>query len=235
MNLQIRQREPELMDQPGLCDQEHGNALAGLGRVNWWSRSSSIFWKPLLQLAQSAGAEPLKILDIASGGGDVSVDLAIRGRRAGLNVEIAGCDISEYAVRYATEQARRRQLENVHFFQSDIFQEPAERKYDLVMCSLFLHHLDEPQAVQLMQWMSESTRHLMLINDLRRTRLGYCLAWAGCRLLTRSPIVHTDGPISVAGAFSIEEAEQLARQAGLEKVQITRHWPQRFLLEWSRV
>jgi len=235
MNLQIRQREPELMDQPGLCDQEHGNALAGLGRVNWWSRSSSIFWKPLLQLAQSAGAEPLKILDIASGGGDVSVDLAIRARRAGLNVEIAGCDISEYAVRYATEQARRRQLENVHFFQSDIFQEPAEQKYDLVMCSLFLHHLDESQAVQLMQWMSESTRHLMLINDLRRTRLGYCLAWAGCRLLTRSPIVHTDGPISVAGAFSIEEAEQLARQAGLEKVQITRHWPQRFLLEWSRV
>ncbi len=48
MNLQIRQREPELMDQPGLCDQEHGNALAGLGRVNWWSRSSSIFcWHSL--------------------------------------------------------------------------------------------------------------------------------------------------------------------------------------------
>ncbi|QDU49255.1 methyltransferase domain-containing protein [Gimesia panareensis] len=235
MNLQIRQREPELMDQPGLSDSEHGNALMGLRRVNWFSRSSSIFWKPLLKLAQTSDQRPLQILDIASGGGDVSIDLAMRAQQAGLDVDITGCDISEYAVRHATELAQRRHLKNVHFFQNDIFQEPAEQKYDLVMCSLFLHHLDEPRAVQLMKWMSESTRHLMLINDLRRTRLGYWLAWGGCRLLTRSQIVHTDGPISVAAAFSVEEAEQLAQQAGLTDIHISRQWPQRFLLEWSRV
>ncbi|QGQ22413.1 methyltransferase domain-containing protein [Gimesia benthica] len=235
MNLQIRQREPELMDQPGLSDAEHGSALTGLSRVNWFSRSSSIFWGPLSKLAQTIDQRPVKILDIASGGGDVSIDLAMRARQTGLDIEISGCDISEYAVRHATERAQQKGLEKIHFFQSDIFQEPAERRYDLVMCSLFLHHLDEPQAVQLMQWMSESTRHLLLINDLRRTRLGYWLAWCGCRLLTRSPIVHTDGPISVAAAFSIDETEQLARQAGLNQVQISRHWPQRFLLEWSRV
>lgn len=234
MNLQIRQREPELMDQPGLSDSEHGNALMGLRRVNWFSRSSSMFWKPLLKLSQTSDQRPLRILDIASGGGDVSIDLATRARQAGLDVEITGCDISEYAVQHATELAQHRHLKNVHFFQNDIFQEPAEQKYDLVMCSLFLHHLDEPQAVQLMKWMAESTRHLMLINDLRRTRLGYWLAWGGCRLLTRSPIVHTDGPISVAAAFSVEEAEQLAQQAGLTDFHISRQWPQRFLLEWSR-
>jgi len=234
MNLKSRQREPELMDQPGLSDHEHGNALAGLGRVNWWSRSSNRFWPPLLKLAQSTQDRPLQILDIASGGGDVSISLALRARQAGIDVEIAGCDISEYAIRHATELAQRKQLQNVRFFQRDIFQEPAEQKYDLVMCSLFLHHLDPPQAVELLKWMSESTRHLILINDLRRTRLGYWMAWFGCRLLTRSHIVHTDGPISVAAAFSIEEAKQLAEQAGLDKIHITRHWPQRFLLEWSR-
>ncbi|MCA9021331.1 MAG: hypothetical protein KDA74_14375, partial [Planctomycetaceae bacterium] len=61
------------------------------------------------------------------------------------------------------------------------------------------------------------------------------LAWTACRLLTRSPVVHTDGPLSVAGAFTVNEIKELAGQAGLDGFQITRHWPQRWLLKWSRV
>ncbi|WP_299468100.1 methyltransferase domain-containing protein [uncultured Gimesia sp.] len=234
MNFQVRKREPELMDQPGLTEREHGSALAGLRRVNWWSRSSAILWPPILELARTVDQRPLQILDIASGGGDVGLDIALRAKRAGISVEVDGCDISSFAVRHATEQVHHRHLDHVHFYERDIFKEPLEKKYDVVMCSLFLHHLEEAQAVQLFQIMSQATRHLVLVNDLRRTRIGYWLAWAGCRLLTRSPIVHTDGPLSVAGAFTIQEAAELAEQGGLSGFQITRRWPQRWLLEWNR-
>ncbi|WP_298868539.1 methyltransferase domain-containing protein [uncultured Gimesia sp.] len=234
MNLQVRNREPELMDQPGLTEREHARALAGLRRVNWWSRSSSILWPPIRNLARIVDDRPLQILDIASGGGDVGLDIAQRAKRAGISVEVDGCDISSYAVKHASELAQRMQLDQVHFYERDILQEPFDKKYDVVMCSLFLHHLDEKHASRLFNIMSNATRHLVLVNDLRRTRLGYWLAWAGCRLLTRSPIVHTDGPLSVAGAFTMTEAAVLAKQGGLSGFQMTQHWPQRWLLQWSQ-
>ncbi|WP_298863270.1 methyltransferase domain-containing protein [uncultured Gimesia sp.] len=234
MNFQVRKREPELMDQPGLSEHEHGSALNGLRRVNWWSRSSAILWPSIQKLAQRVEQRPLRILDIASGGGDVALNLAQRAQRAGIAVEVDGCDISPYAVKHASDLAAQMQLDQVQFYERDILQEPVDRQYDVVMCSLFLHHLDETQAVQLFSIMSKATRHLVLVNDLRRSRVGYWLAWAGCRLLTRSPIVHTDGPLSVAGAFTMDEAADLAAQGGLSGFQMTRHWPQRWLLEWSR-
>ena len=80
--------------------------------------------------------------------------------------------------------------------------------------------------------MKELASQRVLINDLRRTRAGYVLAWLGCRLLTRSPIVHVDGPLSVRAAFSLDEVRQLAEECGLSGATLTTHWPQRFLLDW---
>jgi len=69
---------------------------------------------------------------------------------------------------------------------------------------------------------------------LVRTRFGYALAWAGGRLLTRSPIVHTDGPLSVRAAFTLDEFGTLAERAGLRGATFRRHWPQRFLFAWRK-
>jgi thiazole synthase ThiGH ThiG subunit len=71
------------------------------------------------------------------------------------------------------------------------------------------------------------------VNDLVRGPVGYLLAWSACRVLSRSAVVHHDGPVSVAGAFTLAEAGRLADNAGLSGVRLTRHWPQRFLLSWS--
>ena len=109
---------------------------------------------------------------------------------------------------------------------------PAE--YDAVVTSLFLHHLKEEKAVELLRRMAGAARHLLLVNDLERSRLGYLLAWFGTQLLTRSPIVHVDGPRSVEGAFTKSEAFGLAERAGLHGATIGRRWPCRFLLSWER-
>ena len=51
-----------------------------------------------------------------------------------------------------------------------------------------------------------------------------------CRILTRCYVVHVDGPMSVEGAFTSDEAVSIATQAGLRNLSITHHWPQRFIL-----
>ena len=57
----------------------------------------------------------------------------------------------------------------------------------------------------------QATRHAVLVDDLVRSRLGFALVLAGSYLLTRSPVVHTDGPLSVRAALSLERGPRTGR------------------------
>ena len=103
----------------------------------------------------------------------------------------------------------------------------------MIVNSLFLHHLDELQVVTVLRNMADSVNHMIVVDDLIRSRWGYVMAKVGCHLLSRSPIVHFDGPVSVKAAFSLAEISDLASQAGLSGVQIQKHWPERFILTWQ--
>ena len=109
-----------------------------------------------------------------------------------------------------------------------------KRQFDVVMCTLFLHHLSREEAAECLKKMFRAASEMVLVDDLRRTWLGYGLAQLGCQLLSRSPIVHVDGPLSVRAAFTESEIQVLSREAGLPAPKIVRHWPQRFLLRWDR-
>ncbi len=234
VNLRERCRLPELMDAPDLPSDQHQAALAGLRRVNLFSRSTAILWPSLKRLAADNPTQPLRVLDIASGGGDVIAGLAKKAHRNGLDLQIDGCDISQTAIEYAREFTERNSPLNHQFFCINALQEGLPEDYDIVMCSLFLHHLEEPDAIKLLTQMSTAARRAVLVNDLRRTRFGYALAVVGCRLLTRSPIVHVDGPLSVRAAWSDEEVRDLADRSGMKSIELTHHWPERFLLSWRK-
>jgi 2-polyprenyl-3-methyl-5-hydroxy-6-metoxy-1,4-benzoquinol methylase len=232
-DLARRQRRPEIMDRPDLDPAKHAAALEGLGRINRLSRSGAVLWSAVERLARQRGGMPLRVLDLASGGGDIAVSLARRAARAGLDVQISGCDVSPIAVRFAGQHAEAERVD-VRFFEYDALAGDLPGGYDVLTSTLFLHHLDDPEAVGLLRRMREAAGRAVLVDDLVRNRWGLALAWAGCRLLTRSEVVHHDGPASVSAAFTPGEVLDLARQAGLEGASLTRHWPQRFLLAWSR-
>jgi 2-polyprenyl-3-methyl-5-hydroxy-6-metoxy-1,4-benzoquinol methylase len=238
LNLTFRQRQPELMDQPGLDERTHRKALAGIQRVNDISRIGYVLWRAIDRVIMERHLESVRVLDIACGGGDLAICLAGHALRRNVDFSADGCDINRTAVAHAKAQAVAANADNVHFFESDALSESFDKssrgQYDIVMCSLFLHHLEENQAVKILRKMATSVRHAVIIDDLRRTRLGYGLAWIGCRLLTRSPMVHVDGPLSVQGAFTVEEARSLAERAGMQNARIVKHWPQRFLMTWQR-
>lgn len=232
-SLAQRHRQAEWMDQPGIDPDAHSQALQGLRRINAFSGAVGSLFAPIRSLAREQANQPLRVLDLACGGGDNTTALAERARREGLTIQVDGCDLSPQAVAIATSRAGERAL-GARFFQADALNDPLPEDYDVILCSLFLHHLDEEQAVDLLQRMARASRCLLLVNDLIRSPLGYGLAWAGCRLLSRSPIVHFDGPISVQGAFQMAEVQALAGRAGLEGATVRRSWPERYLLCWRR-
>ena len=210
LTLNERDRHPEVMDQPGLDVDLHREALRGLGLINRLSRTPAAVWNPIRQLALESGTRrPLRILDIACGGGDVALDLARRAARVGIDVEIEGLDISPTALEFARMTAERQGISNVRFREADVLSGPLPAGFDVVTCTLFLHHLDEHEAGGLLSRMATAAERLVVVSDLRRTRVGYLMANLVGRVLTRSPVVRVDGPLSVRAAFSLEEAHTL--------------------------
>lgn len=228
-----RCRRPEIMDQPGLDLARHHEALRGLERINFFSASAGILWPPLAALARQRAPRPVRALDIATGGGDVPTRLWHRARSAALALEIDGCDVNPDAVAYAHDRARANGAD-IRFFVADALSSPLPDGYDAVFCSLFLHHLDDEQAVRFLGRMGEAAGHLVLVNDLERCRIGLLLAHLAGWVLTTSPVVRVDGPRSVEAAFTLDEARHLAELAGLHGARVVRRWPFRYLLSWSR-
>jgi len=228
-----RKLQPELMDQPNLDLRSHHEALAGLGRINALSGSARIVLPALFKLARRLGAAHLRVLDVASGGGDVPIQLWRLAGRRGLRLTMMGCDISPQAVDFATARSATARAK-VTFCTHDVLRDELPEGWDVVISSLFLHHLTHVEAVDVLGKMARASRQMLLINDLRRSAPGYWLAQVACRVLTRSPVVHNDGPSSVGAAFTLAEVRSLCNVARLNTATLEKRWPFRFLLTWDR-
>jgi 2-polyprenyl-3-methyl-5-hydroxy-6-metoxy-1,4-benzoquinol methylase len=220
------------MDDPSLDAAEHRRALEGLARINRWSGSAGVLWPVVETVSQRKGGNPIKVLDVATGAGDVPLELWRRAKNAQLPIEFSGCDVSPTAIDHAVSRAAGEGAD-LEFFLHDAVRDPLPERYDLVVCSLFLHHLSEPEAVSLLQHLRDAS-DAVAVNDLARSRMNYALVWFATRLLSRSPVVHFDGPASVQSAFTPTEANALAGEAGLVGAEVASRWPCRFLMTWSR-
>ena len=159
-------------------------------------------------------------------------DVARRAGRHGVEVDLCGCDVSAVALDRA--RARAEGLKATRFMVLDVLREEMPGPYDVVCSSLFLHHLSREEAVALLRAMASASGRLLLVQDLRRSRLGYVFAWLGLRVLTTSDVARFDGPVSVRAAYTLEEARGLAADAGLEGAAVRGCWPQRFAIRWAK-
>ena len=233
-DLSKRNRLPEWMDQPDIDPTLHLKALQGLARLNYFSNSVSLLWKPLRKLAL-ANPHPhdFSVLDVATGSGDIPLALSQRTQQAGIKIKFSVTDKSSFALNLVREKAMQSNLP-IQCFETDALEGPPFPTHDVIICSLFMHHLDNDEAIILMKRMAKAARVAILINDLERSWLNWNMVWIASHLLTRSPVVHMDGPRSVAGAFNQAEMLELAKQAGLMGATIETRWPCRFLLSWSK-
>ena len=223
-------RVPEIMDSSTISPGSHYRALAGLESINRWSHSASIVWREIEPLVEPG--KSLRILDVATGAGDVPIALWRRAQAYNVRMEIDACDKSSTALEYARHKAQQHSA-SIRFFPCDILTQPVVQSYDIVVSSLFLHHLDAATAALVLHRLSTITRKRLIINDLRRSNTGWILAFgAGCVL--RSRVVCVDGPRSVRAAYTIREVIELAARAGLPAAQVEPRFPFRFIMTWSR-
>jgi len=236
------ERQAELMDDPALPDADHLAALDALATINAVSLTTRQLAAAVAGIVPRPlpSGRPLEVVDLACGGGDLTLALADRlaGRLAGSGaaaaVHVLGIDSSPRAIERARALAGRRGLHrqgSVDFAVRDVLAEGCP-PCDVAVSSLFLHHLDDPQAAAVLRSMASAARLGGVVSDLVRSRTGLVLAVLGTTFLARSRVARVDGPLSVRAARTPAEYRELAARAGLPQAVVRRCWPERVLLSW---
>ena len=101
--------------------------------------------------------------------------------------------------------------------------------FDVVMASLFFHHLSDENCARVLAQMWRIARGRVLVNDLHRHAAAYFSIRALTAVFSKSRMVRHDGPVSVRRAFRPAELLQIANRAGVPAT-VHRSFPYRLVL-----
>ncbi len=157
--------------------------------------------------------QPLSILDVGFGQGDMLRAIWRWAKRNRLNVQLQGIDLnplSELAARAATPTEM-----SIDFRTGDVFALAADRQFDAIISSLVTHHLTDAQIVAFIDLMERQTRCGWCVNDLHRHALSYHAfrVWAAAAGWHR--FVRHDGPVSIARSFRRDDWQRYLSEAGI--------------------
>jgi len=205
-----RINRPEWMDDPAATEADFEAALKDLeflGRITFGARPT-LAW--LDALVKRTGATHLSVLDLGAGGGEMLRAVSAWGRRRGITLDLTGLDRSPWAETYARAAGTEG-----NWLTCDLFDVPAEQTYDVILCSLFTHHLSDDEMVRFLRWLPQHATLGWLISDVHRHWLPWIVLWAGTRLLRLAPMVIHDSTISISRSFVREDLEGLIEHAGI--------------------
>jgi SAM-dependent methyltransferase len=208
----------ELMD--GDCSYEDfRDCLRSLEKANRWllGYRPTLTW---LDRLSRGLREPMHIVDMGCGGGDLLRQIAGWARRRGIAVQLTGIDLSPYAARAAAESTPKEL--GITWVTADARAYRPEKPMDIVVSSLLAHHLEDEEIVALLRRMEATVRLGWFINDLERAE------WS-CRLFGlvpwRHPIMKHDGLVSFRRAFRKEDWVRLLAAAHVPREVVTvEHW-----------
>ena len=207
---QFEPSEPELMDRPDASPAELEAALRSLRGLNRYFGSYRIVMMFLRRWMKRG--DRLRVVDLATGSADIPRLVADYARKVGAEVEIVAVDFQQSTI----ETARRMSTgyPEITCVLGDVLTYQDHEPFDIVICSLALHHFSDEDAVRLLRHAKELSRRYVLISDLRR---GF-IATVGVSLLTalifRDRMTRSDGRTSAAASFSAAEMRELAVRAG---------------------
>ena len=213
---------PEMIDQPGVAPRLVREELEILESANRRFGGHRLALRYVRRLIHSINSARLSILDLATGAADVPRAIAAWCRQRQLPVNIIAVDGNSEVLHIASESCR--DWPEIRLEQYDLRALPyPPASYDLVLCSLALHHFDWNDAVAVLRRIQELARIGYVVTDLRRNWAAIWTAELLAHTLIRSEIARHDGPQSCRAAFTVGELHTLARQAGLRNFQIKRH------------
>jgi ubiquinone/menaquinone biosynthesis C-methylase UbiE len=210
--------QEELMDRPGQDPAVLADNLNDLRLVNRWLGGAKLTVEALDRLLASHQPDPLRILDVGAGGGDLARVVAGWARRRACSALVVATDLSHEILAIG---ARHAGSCGISFAVGDALRLPfADGQFDVAISSLMLHHLRPDAAVAALREMRRVARVGVVVNDIVRWWPGVFGAWMMAHVFSGNPLTIHDGPLSVRRAYTRAELRDLAARAGLRRVEL---------------
>jgi ubiquinone/menaquinone biosynthesis C-methylase UbiE len=209
------------MDRPDVNKAWLREELEILAKINRFG-AHRLMLRYIGDLLGSRKIEELSVLDLATGAADIPRAIVAWARKSGTKIKVTAVDGNEEVLRSAREWCR--DWPEIQLERFDLLQLPhLPKTFDIVICSLALHHFTSIAAVRILRRMNEIARIGYVLNDLQRSWLSIWTAELLARTIMRSPIVRHDGPQSFRAAFTVTELRSMAADAGMKDFRVRRH------------
>ena len=145
--------------------------LAKVNRLTLAYRPTLRFFADLARAGKLPRDRAVSIVDVGSGFGDMLRKIDRWAARRGYRLDLTGVDLNPWSARTAAEATAPDQ--QVRYVTANIFDYAPSRPIDIVISSLFTHHLDDASLVRFIAWMEANAAIAWFVNDLHRHPLPY--------------------------------------------------------------
>ena len=157
-------------------------------------------------------ADKLRIVDLATGSGDIPRLIVDYARKINATVEMDALDRQPATL----EIARRLSADypEISYREANVLEWNPIEAYDITICTLALHHFSDEDAVRLLGRCRQLSKRFVLVSDLRRSFSLVAGVYLLTALIFREPMTRYDARLSARRAFSFSEMRDLAVRAG---------------------
>ncbi len=230
INTKYRTNESEIMDDFALEGETLRDALDKIAKINRLLGGNQLTLQGVQQLLKGISkSKTITIVDVGCGNGDMLRALADFGKQNNYRFKLIGIDANAFAMAHA--EALSKAYENISYQCEDIFE--AEFKmlqYDIVLCTLTLHHFKDEEILSLMKVFYQNASVGIVINDLQRSAIAYRLFQALCFVFQLNEMSREDGLVSILRGFKKAELEHYSKELQLKKYTI--QWKWAFRYQW---
>lgn len=216
----------EWMDNPNCDKDELFNTYRQFSTVNSLiSQWQKIYREEIRPLAQQM-SNPLRLLDIGFGGGDIPLNLARWSQNDDIVIDITAIETDPRALQFVNMVETPRNVDFQLISSSELLS--TGKKFDVVISNHLLHHLNEHEFHNLLKEAQDLSTHKVLFNDIERSDIAWLCFNLLARPIFRSSFITHDGLASIRRSFTKNELREAV--AGGWSVQ--RLFPFRLLLSY---
>lgn len=225
MNFSTRSTAIEIMDDLNCSGEVVHQTLRELEFINRTLGGNAVTMSGVKRLLPKNLSNPVKIMDLGCGGGDMLTLLKS-------HLKIHGCckgiDANPNIVQYARQH---NGATDVEFQTMDIFSDAFKHETcDIAIATLFLHHFSNQQLIEIFSRLKQQAQVGIVVNDLHRHPLAYYSIKVLTRFFSKSSMVKFDAPLSVLRGFSRKELESILQKAEIKNYTLRWKWAFRWQL-----
>lgn len=220
ISLQTRSAELEIMDDLDCHGEVVDQTLRELEIINRLLGGDHVTIDGIRKLVSKTD---LTIADFGCGGGDLARKIVDWGKKKGFDLHLTGIDANPHIIAFA-----KKHYPEISFLAQNVFDNTTT--YDIITATLFVHHFDDNELIELFRSMKAHSRIGVVINDIHRHSLSYySIKWL-TKLFSKSDMVKFDAPLSVRRAFKKRELIEILAKAGIKNYQLKWKWAFRYQL-----